>query len=142
MLMRKKIYSFCAIPVLAFLLLLFTPYKGNAQTFIGKLEGMGPSGNTNPGNFIKVDDGSTITIIVISGWGGQKQAQGFIHFASGDETRTSLLTVDRYDNNVISATNGEYLNYSVEQATIFPGDKLIGITVAGTLYSGTLTEIR
>ena len=103
---------------------------------------MAPSGNNDPNNMIRITDGSTITIIIINGWGGQKQAQGVIHFASGDETKTSLLTVDNYSSNVISATNGEYLKYSSESAMIFLDDGTMGVVVAGTLYSGKLTVIR
>lgn len=138
--MGKNLYSFCSMLVLACVFFFSTSNQCKAQTFIGKLDSMWPNGQ--PLNSIDINDGSTITVIVINGWGGQKMAQGFIHFASGDETKTSLMNVDRYNNSTISATNNEYQNYAFENAIIFLEKKTISISVAGTSYMGTITEIR
>jgi hypothetical protein len=138
--MKNKIYSFCAIAFLACMFLFLTPSKCEAQTFIGKLERIWPNGQ--PLNGVDISDGSTITIIVINGWGGQKKVEGFVQLASGNEIKTSLLTIDRYDSSVISGTNGEYSRYAFESAVIFLRDKTLTISVAGTSYMGTITEVK
>lgn len=140
--MRKKIQSICAIAFLACLFMFSTSNKCAAQTFIGRLESMWSISNGKPSNSIEISDGSTITVIVINGWGGQKQAQGFIHFANGNETRTSLLTVHQYTGNSISANNNEYLPYAFEGAIVWLDKKVISLTVANTGYMGTLTEVK
>lgn len=140
--MKNKIYSFCAIAFLACMFLFSTPSKCKAQTFIAKLETMMPVGCQDPSKWITVTDGSTLTIIVVNGWGGQS-AQGTINFASGDVTRTSLLKVDQYNNNTIIASNGEYLPYAIEQAivSLSTNPKMLAITIANTMYTGTITSI-
>lgn len=116
-----------------------TPSKCEAQTFIAKLEYMTPLGG-DPTSMIPVTDGSTLTVVVVNGW-GQTKAQGFIRFASGDETRTSLLTVNQYNNTTLNATNGEYLPYAFESIIIWFEKKVMSICVANTSYTGTITSI-
>ena len=101
---------------------------------------MSAAGDMDPSHYREAS-GVTATIMTIQGWGGQTMLQATIHFSTGGENTTGLLPVSVYNNSVISANNGEWRHYAMEMVTISLTDKKFGIVLAGTSYSGSITQI-